>query len=246
VTAARAAEAVASGEVRVWTVPVGEPLTDSARLSVLSDAERARAGRFRFERDRNRFVACRVALREILGRALRTPPADLHFEYGANGKPALASRKREVEFNVSHRMDVAVIAVTRGRRVGIDVEPLRPVEDPDALAARFFSEREAAALRAVSPEKRDEAFLACWTRKEAFVKALGAGLSLPLDSFSVSLEPGAPPAVLAWQGRDAERGAWTLRSWRPAPGYLAAIAVEGADWRLRRQRFTSSPGSPDA
>jgi 4'-phosphopantetheinyl transferase len=246
VTTARAAEGSAFGEVRVWTVPVGERLADSRRLSVLSDAERARAARFRFDRDRDRFVACRVALREILGRALRTPPADVHFEYGANGKPALADRRREIEFNVSHRKDVAVIAVTAGRRVGVDVEPLRSVEDSERLAARFFSASEAAALRAVSPESRDEAFLACWTRKEAILKALGAGLSLPLDSFSVSLEPGAPPAILAWRGREAERDLWTLRSWRPAPGYLAAIAVEGADWRLRKQRFTSSPDSREA
>lgn len=233
-------KAAAPAEVRVWTVAAGSPLALSAPVSVLSAQERARAARFRFVPDRDRFVACRVALREILGAELEIPPAQIEFEYGAHGKPALADRSAGLEFSVSHREDVALIALTRSRRLGIDVERVGAVDDSEELAARFFSPREAAALRNVPPEARGEAFFACWTRKEAFVKALGAGLSLPLDSFSVSLEPGEPAALLAWEGRDAERRSWTLDAWRPAPGYVAAIAVEGEGWRLRRMSWTGS------
>jgi len=234
VTAAPAREREASGEVRVWTVQVGGPVADPGAASILSPDERARAARFRVERDRDRFVACRLALRRILGRVLRMRPERLDFGYGPNGKPSLAGTSG-VEFNVSHREDLAVIAVTRGRRVGVDVEKLRSVEDSETLSARFFSADEAAALRTISPEARDQAFLACWTRKEAFVKARGDGLSLPLDSFAVSLAPGEPAAILSCAGED--RSAWSMFSWSPAPDYLAALVVEGSDWRLRRARW---------
>jgi len=198
-------------------------------MSILSADERARADRFRFARDRDRFLNCRIALREILARLEGIPAAEIRFEYGPKGKPALAGAKSPLEFSVSHREDVAVIAMTQGRRVGVDVERVGPVKDSETLARRFFSASEQESLRSVRPEDRDEAFFACWTRKEAFVKALGEGLSLPLDSFSVSLAPDAAPALLAWTGREDERSAWSLRSWRPAPGYLAAVAVEGPD-----------------
>jgi 4'-phosphopantetheinyl transferase len=231
VTAPRKADAPASREIFVWTIPVGGPLAPGSSAAqddlCLSPDERARAVRFRFDRDRRRFVACRVALRTILGRRLDVPASEVRFEYGAHGKPALARGADGLEFNVSHREDVAVIALTEGRRIGVDVEHLRKVEDAETLAARFFSSSEQESLRSVADSDRDEAFLACWTRKEAFVKALGEGLSLPLDSFSVSLAPDAEPALLGWAGREDELRAWALYSWRPAPGYLAAVAVEG-------------------
>ena len=208
-------------------------------MSILTADECARADRFRFAPDRNPFLNCRIALREILATLQRIPAGEIRFDYGPKGKPALTGAGTPLEFSVSHRADLAVIAVTEGRRVGVDVERVGPVEDAEKLAARFFSADEQASLRAVRAEDRDEAFFACWTRKEAFVKALGEGLSMPLDSFSVSLVPDAPPALLAWTGREDERSAWSLRSWRPGPGYLAAIAVEGPDAGslLREERW---------
>jgi 4'-phosphopantetheinyl transferase len=175
----------------------------------LSDAERRRAERFRFERDRRRFIVARARLRELLAVRLDATPEAVEFASGKNGKPSLAQQYADSgwRFNVAHCDDVAVYAFSRDGDVGIDIEAIRPVCEADAIAARFFSLREYAAYAALAPRDRPLGFLECWTRKEAVVKALGDGLSMPLDGFDVSRVPG-----------------WSLHSFSPLPGFIAALA----------------------
>jgi 4'-phosphopantetheinyl transferase len=186
----------------------------------LSDDERARAERFVLERHRRRFVAARGTLRELLARELGERPRALRFEYGPHGKPRL--RGAELGFNASHSQDLALYALARGRELGVDVEALREDVDHAAIAARFFSPSEREALRGTPADARAGAFFSIWTRKEAFVKLLGGGLAIPLDSFDVSL---GEPAVLL---RLPERaGAASLATLPAPPGYRAALAYSG-------------------
>ena len=190
------------------------PEAAGALARSLSAAERERAGRFRFERDRRRFIVARARLRELLGARLGVPPAAVELACGNNGKPALAGRCAHARwrFNVSHCDDLAVYAFSRSREVGIDVEAIRPLPAADAIAAQVFSPRESEAYLAAAPRDRPLAFFRCWTRKEAFVKALGVGLSARLDALDVS------------EGRLGENGAWRLESFSPLPGFIAALA----------------------
>jgi 4'-phosphopantetheinyl transferase len=203
-------------------------------LGTLAADERARAERFYFQRDRERFVVARAALRAILGGYLNSTPESLSFCYGSRGKPALAAdcSQDAIRFNVSHSGDVALYAVTRAREVGVDVELIRPELNAERLAERFFSPREIDTLRTLPADLRRHAFFLAWTRKEAYVKATGDGLSLPLNQFAVSLIPGEPAALLSAEGDPREALRWSLRELTPGPGYVAALAVEGHGWSL--------------
>ncbi|HEV3468492.1 MAG TPA: 4'-phosphopantetheinyl transferase superfamily protein [Pyrinomonadaceae bacterium] len=229
------------GEVHVWRAFLDQKLPHLPRLfGLLSADERERAGRFRSETDRQRFVVRRAALRIILGRCQGFEPRRLRFEYGPHGKPSLAEEfgGDALGFSVSHSRGAAVYAVARGRRVGVDVERVRPLPDAGQVARRFFSPGEAAALGAVAPDERLEAFYNCWTRKEAFVKACGEGLSRPLDTFDVTLAPREAARLLSVEGDARNAAPWSMRSLTPAPGYRAALVVEGHDWRLACWRWT--------
>ncbi|HYU89733.1 MAG TPA: 4'-phosphopantetheinyl transferase superfamily protein [Gemmatimonadales bacterium] len=204
-----------------------EPAAVRASASLLSAAERERARRFAFGRDARRFIVGRARLRQLLGARLGVRPESVQLVYGARGKPALAnSGKNSLRFNLSHCDDLAVYALSSGREVGIDVEAMRPLPDADAIAARFFSRREHAAYRALDPCDQPRGFFQCWTRKEAFIKALGEGLSHPLDSFDVSLAPGAPAELLRVEPVPRDDRGWRLASFSPAPGFVAAVAAE--------------------
>lgn len=224
---------LAPGEVHVWTFRLD---LDRAWLEALerwlAPEERRRAATFRFARDRRRFVAARARLREVLARYLRVAPSEVTLAYGPQGKPCLA-RPEAPRFNLSHSEEEAVLAVAGGREVGIDLEKVRPDFQCDRVARFFFSRAETAALSALPAAERPPAFFACWTRKEAFVKALGGGLAVPLADFDVSVDPDRPARLLhtAWDTREASR--WSLHS-IPAPGgYASAIAVEGPAPRIR-------------
>jgi 4'-phosphopantetheinyl transferase len=195
--------------------------------ATLSRDERERAGRFRFDVHRDRFVVARGLLREILGAFLGVSPARLAFEYGPHGKPSLAApfAAEDLRFNVSHAGGLALYAVTRGAEVGVDVEAVGELPGAEDIAARFFSAREQADLLSLGPARRTEAFFACWTRKEAFLKATGDGLARPLDSFDVSLVPGLPARLERVEGEPREAGRWSLAEVRPAPGLVGAVAV---------------------
>lgn len=220
-----------SGEVHVWQVSLGD-FRAATLAPIISADERARVARLRFEQDRRKFIVARGLLRIILGSYLRVEPGCLRFHYGHRGKPFLAEEfnKGEIKFNLSHAHELALYAITRDREIGVDIEHLRPDLADDSVAAQFFSPREVIALAA---DARKEAFFNCWTRKEAYLKARVEGLSFPLDQFDVSMAPGAPAALLRNDHDPRELSWWSLRQPPVHPGYVAALAVEGHDWRLK-------------
>lgn len=211
-------------EVVVTRLPVEADAVRTA-AAVLSVAERRRADRFVLDRDRRRFIGRRAHLRQLLGKRLDVPPASVELAYGARGKPALAPRftGSALRFNLSHCGDLAVFAFSSRTDIGIDVEAIRIVEEADGIAAASFSRRELDMYRGLPARDKHLGFLNCWTRKEAFVKAIGTGLSHPLDSFDVSMAPGEPPRILRVGNTDGDCG-WRIGSFFPAPGFVAAIA----------------------
>ncbi len=196
--------------------------------ALLSGDELDRAKRFRFADDRRRFVAARGCLRELLGEELDVHPRALALRYGACGKPFLADRFADsgLQFNLAHCGDVALIATAYGRGIGVDIERLRELEDRDGLVAEHFSQREQLEYADVRPEHRTAAFFHGWTRKEALIKALGDGLSFPLDSFDVSLDPGVPARLHRLCDRTGDDCAWRIHDFPAAAGFVAAVAVE--------------------
>jgi 4'-phosphopantetheinyl transferase len=224
-----------SNEVHVWRAPLdGAPTQIDGFLQTLAADEQTRAERFYFQRDRERFITAHGILRAILGLYLKRAPKCLSFRYSPHGKPALAweSGGDAIRFNMSHSHGVALYAFTRGREVGIDLEFIRYNLEVEQIADRFFSHRETATLRALPTDLRKYAFFLCWTRKEAYIKASGEGLSLPLDQFEVSLIPGEPAALLSTQPDSDEALRWSLQELILASGYVAALAVEGRGWSL--------------
>jgi len=196
------AEVIGDDEVHVWRIALDRGDGDSLRARLSSD-ELARAARFHFERDRTRFLVARAALREILAHYLGASPAEIAFVYGDHGKPALAPPHGDLRFNLSHSHGLALCAVTRGREVGVDVERIRELDDLEDLARSVFSARELAALHRLPEPGLLAGFFTGWTRKEAFIKALGEGLSHPLKRFDVSLEPGRPARLERIDGNAA-------------------------------------------
>jgi len=222
--------------VHAWLASLSVKASTVQRLRQLLTADEiCRAERFYFPKDRDHFIVARGVLRRILGRYLDTEPSRLRFCYSAYGKPALDTEfgGGALRFNVSHSHGVALYGVSRGREVGIDLERIRPDFADDRVAERFFSSREVAALRSLPQSMRRDAFFNCWTRKEAYIKARGEGLSLRLDQFDVSLAPGEPAALLDTQDDPQEACRWSLQELAPSPGYVAALAVEGHDWQLK-------------
>jgi 4'-phosphopantetheinyl transferase len=230
-------------EVHVWSRGLDvTPHRLEHLASYLSADEHERASRFRFQRDRDRFVSGRGQLRELLGRYLGKPPRKLRFRYSSYGKPALDD-SHELRFNVSHSRHRALYAFGLGAEIGVDVELLRPEAMDGRVAERFFAPREVEALRQLPATLQVLGFLTCWTRKEAFIKARGEGLSLPLQDFEVTLAPGDPPRLLhtAWDPAEAEE--WELRDVSElCPGGVAALAVraQGAEIAVRPYREGSS------
>jgi 4'-phosphopantetheinyl transferase len=213
---------------------------DLSRLAfLLPEAEVRRAARQPFEARRRDLVISGAALRSILASYLEAEPRAIRFSIDEGGKPRLdpAWNALPLTFNLSHSRGRALVAVTHGREVGVDLERLRRDLPMDRLASRFFAPREIAALRSTPESLRAAAFFATWTRKEAFVKATGAGIfRQSLQSFAVSVDPGTGPVPLSIPGHDAEAGRWRLESIAPPPGYAAAVAVEGP-FRLQRFRW---------
>jgi 4'-phosphopantetheinyl transferase len=233
--------AVAAHEVHVWTASLRlteDSLADCA--ATLAPDEAARAASFLFAKHRDRFVAGRGFLRALLGAYLHRPARQIEFAYGAHGKPQLAGvpAGTGLQFNLSHSGELALCAVTTSRAVGVDVEALRVLDDAASIARRYFSRAENEALSGLSAEKRLAAFFAGWTRKEAYLKALGDGLARPLDAFDVTLTPGEPARLLRVEGRPEEPQRWTLAALEPGPGYAAALAVEGTALELRSLFWT--------
>jgi 4'-phosphopantetheinyl transferase len=224
---------LADNTIDVWRASLA---LDSATLQRLEDTlaedERVRAGRFIFERDRNAFVAARGILRNLLGRYLDSALQSVEFVYGPRGKPAISNQRQSrhpICFNLSHAHGIALIGIGRAREIGVDVELIRPEFAGEEIAKRYFSPSEVEELGSLPAELRAEGFFLCWTRKEAYIKAKGDGLHIPLESFAVSLTPGLPAKL-----NSADHSQWSLRSLAPEPGYAAAIVAEGHDWLLRQ------------
>jgi 4'-phosphopantetheinyl transferase len=222
-------------EVHVWRISLDMPASGVAELrQILSPNERERADRFHFELDRKRFVTGRGLLRTLLGHISGLPADQLQFEYDEFGKPNLvAGQGLPLQFNLSHSGELVLIAIAAGRALGIDVEKIRTDFAADELAAHFFSVNERKILVSLAGQMQYEAFFACWTRKEAYLKARGVGLSLPLNQFDVSFLPDEEPRLLETRHDPADASRWILRALEPGRNYAAALAVAGSDWKLK-------------
>lgn len=217
-------------ETHIWHADLDASAAVAPRLAGwLAPDEAQRANRFHFARDRLHFTVARGVLRLLLATYLGGRPEELRFEYGPHGKPALAGHA-ELQFNVSHSNGAALFAFTMRSAIGVDVEFMRPIEHEE-LAGRFFSARERSALRRVPARHRLDAFYACWTRKEAYIKALGGGLSIPLDSFDVSVAPDHA-ALLDDRVAPEHPRLWQLRDVEFRPGFRAALAVRNPETRI--------------
>lgn len=237
--------ALPADEVHVWRLPLRPPPEVLRRVEAhLSAAERERAARFRFAEHREAFVAGRGAQREILSRYTGAAPAAIAYRESAHGKLSLAGAAAEsgIRFNVSNAGELALVALARERELGVDLEKLKPMPDGLDIARRFFSEPENRVFAALDEAVRELAFFRCWTRKEAYIKAVGEGLSMPLDRFDVAFAPGEDACLLATRGDPAEAARWRMTGVEPGPGYVGALAVEGGGWTLRRFDWIAPPG----
>ncbi len=214
--------------VDVWRIHLSltTPNDDS-----LSADERQRAARFHFDTDRDRYIVAHASLRDILSRYLQCEPHELKFSTNEYGKPSLPGH--DIAFNLSHSGNFALVALASGRNIGVDIELIREDIELESLARRNFSPREVSELMALPPEQRTLGFFHCWTRKEAYIKAQGLGLSLPLDSFDVSLAPNEPAILRATRPDANESARWSLHSLDVESNYAAALAVEGNDLEIR-------------
>jgi 4'-phosphopantetheinyl transferase len=232
-------------EVHLWRADLDALRSEEPRWhEVLSADEAARAARFHFPIDRQRFVATRALLKTILGSYLATDPNHLTFTYSKTDKPHLSQPYAEsgISFNISHSRGVALLAFTLRREIGVDVEQVRSDFEIEAIARRFFSQHEQRQLGAEPAEKRFEAFFRCWTRKESYIKATGDGLSLPLDQFDVSIAAGDCSALIATRPDATEAAKWSMREVAAGPGYAAALCVQGTDWKLKSWRECGDNG----
>jgi len=223
-------------EVHVWRVTLARPEAEIRQhREWLSPIEIERADRYYFDRDRNRFTVARSVLRRLLGSYLRLDPRGVEFVYGPQGKPDVVAPQNpsRLRFNLSHSGELALVAVSFDLELGVDVERIKPDFAGLEIARRFFSPEECAKLEFVLPNARVDAFFDCWTRKEAYIKARGEGLAIPLDSFEVAFAPGEEPALLQVKTDHDVPSRWRFHALHPGPGYKAALAVEASDHELR-------------
>lgn len=232
--------AISDAEMHLWHFSLtGHSTQSDALFDTLSEDERSRAARFIFTKDRARFVIARGSLRLLLASYLRQPPEKIRFRYGPQGKPELEMGELEpqLHFNLSHSDEVGFCAVARGRQVGADVEKIRSEAlDGIGIAEQYFTTFEANLIRSAPVEMQTEVFFRLWTRKEAFLKGCGQGLSESLNKFEVSLEE---TAIRFLGNSGDDYGNWSVHEFRPCFGYVAAVAIEGG---LPRFKFLSLNG----
>jgi 4'-phosphopantetheinyl transferase len=227
---------VGQDEIHVWRADlnVTQQLLEALE-DTLEKKEMDRANRFHFEKDRRHFIAARGLLRVILGSYLKLKPNRLNFIYTPHGKPKIANEieYNYLKFNLSHSHGLALYAITLGRKIGIDIERVRTNLSFEKLAKRFFSPLEFQMLSSLPPSERIEGFFNCWTRKEAYIKAIGEGLSIPLNQFDVTLNPSDEAKIVSIKGDSNLASYWSLYPLTPAPGYVGALAVEGKNLRIK-------------
>ncbi|MFZ1086039.1 MAG: 4'-phosphopantetheinyl transferase superfamily protein [Terracidiphilus sp.] len=198
---------------------------------VLIGDEIGRAEQFSFNHLREAFVITRGILRYLLGRYLNLHPSCIRFIYGAKGKPSVESLT-PVQFNMTHSGNLAAVAITSHCSIGIDLERIRPMPDIHQIASHFFCSGETAEIMSFSPSERERAFFHCWTRKEAYIKALGEGLYTPLDSFRVTVQPNTPARIVHIEQDTSEADEWTLHDLCLATDYAAALAYRDRERSL--------------
>jgi 4'-phosphopantetheinyl transferase len=228
-------------EAHVWRASLNQDVETIANLAaLLSEDERQRAVRYHRSVDRDRFIAGRGILRKIISAYLALSRGELRFTYNEYGKPAVLDDQndRALYFNLSHSGELALYAVTRGRDVGIDIEYVREDFATLEIAEHFFSKDEVAALKSLSAGERAAGFFNCWSRKEAFIKAKGLGVSYPLDRFTVSLAPGDSPSLLKVDDDEREATCWQMYDLKPGAGYAAALIIAEPPVTLKQRRWS--------
>lgn len=230
-------------DVHVWRIALMQPEITSQRCRrLLSHEEVGRADKFHFAHDRGRFLIAHAALRQILALYLHARPELIQFAQQKHGKPELAPHSNPIglTFNLSHSGGLGLLAVALHTQLGIDVECVRSDFGGQEIAEQFFSESEVDKLRLLPAGQRNQAFFQCWTRKEAYIKARGEGLSIPLASFEVAFGPGEPPRLLTLRENPTEASRWSFYDLRPGDGYVAALVIEGKNYQLERWTWQGS------
>jgi 4'-phosphopantetheinyl transferase len=221
-----------AGEIHVWRFSLEQPQDRvDDFFGMLSPEERARAERGLLERVRRQAIVGRGFLRRTIARYLDRDPSSLSFTFNNYGKPALP--ESGLSFNLTHSDGRGLLAVTRIGELGVDLERVRPMQDLEAIARRFFAPGEVEVLVSVEESLRELAFFQCWTRKEAFIKALGEGLARPLDQFEVSLRPGEPARLVWVKDAENEPAGWRFHHLTPWPEYVGCVAIPAQDWVIR-------------
>jgi 4'-phosphopantetheinyl transferase len=229
-------------EIQVWEINLAAPPGEVSRLrNFLSAAEREQAARFHFAHDQRRFVVRRAILRRLLAASLETHPEAIQFKNSSQGKPQVFGQKLPdgLRFSCSHSADLALVALARGRELGVDLEQHRLLADAEELAGKFFSISEISELAALPQPLKMSGFFNGWTRKEAFLKAIGLGLSFPLDRFSVALTPDRPAALLSVDDDLKAAEKWTMISLDVRPDYSAALVCAGKTTRIKLFQWNS-------
>ncbi|MEO1082852.1 MAG: 4'-phosphopantetheinyl transferase superfamily protein [Acidobacteriota bacterium] len=228
-------------EVDIWSIDLASPPVPVDDLwTVLSDDERDRAGRFHFERHRRRFTVRRGAMRMLLGAYLNREPSSLDFTKGPKGKPDIeppVTPKTRLVFNLTDSADLALLAVGADQELGVDVECLERPRDAGRLVERYFSESERQVYSGLPETLKTDGFFRAWTSKEAYLKAIGTGLSVPLRYSTVELDPRRPPRIVSLGDETEAARGWSLYAMRPADGFVAALAIERRDNQLRTFRW---------
>ena len=215
------------GRIEVWCVDTSVPPDFISQLErVLSMEEKDRAARFQFARHRNAYVVSRGLLRSLLARYTGSSELAVTFQYGGNGKPFLPHSR--IQFNISHTDGLVILAFAEDCALGVDVEYIRPIDDMTQIASRFFSPAEARELAGLPEGKRQRAFFLCWTRKEAYIKALGDGLSIPLSDFQVTFADDEPARFVQIGTETSVHSEWVLQNLEISRSHAAAIAYPGA------------------
>jgi 4'-phosphopantetheinyl transferase len=230
-------------EAHVWRASLDQHAKVITNLAaLLSQDERQRAVRYQRSVDRDRFIAGRGILRKIISTYLALAPCELRFTYNEYGKPAVSDDQNDcaLSFNLSHSAELALYAVTMGRDVGIDIEHIREDFATIEIAEQFFSKDEVAEIKSLPMDQRTLGFFNCWSRKESFIKAKGMGVSYILDRFTVSLTPGAPPALLKVDDDEREASQWKVYELSPGAGYVAALVIAQPPVTLKRWHFSPS------
>ncbi len=214
-------------EAHIWRADL--ELNESSQgsfLKLLSSDEKNRAQKFRFTKDSRNFIAARGILRSLISKYLEINPAEISFQYSEFGKPLFANNN-SLHFNISHSQNIALFAFTKKFNIGVDVEFVNPNIEVKDIATKFFSANEIMNLFALPEQEQTLGFFNCWTRKEAFIKAVGEGLSFPLDKFEVSLEPDKPAKLLATHWEPKAVSKWSMYSILPGSNFVGSLAIEG-------------------